>query len=388
MAVRWIIGIVAVLACGALVTGCSGGAASPDSSRSAEQSESQALPPVTAYALGDREVVPIDAASRAVKRALPIESGADTVWQPGSTQVAVAETPRGLTAYILEVGANVVPVNVATDTAGTPISLDVPSSSDAWADALAADPDGATVYVIVSRGNSKPGLVVPIDTATDTVGKVINVGVEPDVIAFAPDGKRAYVANAGDNTVTPINVATGAAGAPIPAPQAANAFDIVFTPDGRTAYVAGSEVTAINVATGTVAATIPVNASHLAITPDGATLYALGNSVTPISTATNIAGTPISVTGGEILMAPDGKTVYVIDQHGELTPIDVATGTAGAKVTDPGGYADDMAITPDGKTIWISDIEDDEIVPFATTAGTMGKPIKIAADPSLVAIVP
>lgn len=286
-------------------------------------SRAGSLPPMTVYALGN-EITPIDAATLAVGRTLPIASGSGLGWQPESSLVAVAETAQGLTAYIpaYRKEGYVVPVDVATDTAGTPISLGEPS------------------------------------------------------------------------TVTPINVATGTTGTPIHAPQDTNAFTIVFTPDGSTAYVAGPEITAIHVATGAVAATIPVSASDLAIAPDGKTLYALGGtmgsgSVTPINTASNTAGTPIPVSSdGEILVAPNGKTVYVVDEAGGLTPIDVATGTSGARVTAPGGYANDMAITPDGKTIWICDSEDSKMIPYDTATTAMGTPIKISGNPTQVAIVP
>jgi len=57
--------------------------------------------------------------------------------------------------------------------------------------------------------------VTPIDVATSTAGQAIRVGREPAGIAVTPDGKTAYVANAGSDTVTPISTATGQAGSPI-----------------------------------------------------------------------------------------------------------------------------------------------------------------------------
>jgi hyaluronoglucosaminidase len=56
-----------------------------------------------------------------------------------------------------------------------------------------------------------------------TVGQPISVGSAPDAVAFTPNGATAYVTNVGDDTVTPIDVATGQAEAPIkvgPAPDA------------------------------------------------------------------------------------------------------------------------------------------------------------------------
>jgi DNA-binding beta-propeller fold protein YncE len=57
--------------------------------------------------------------------------------------------------------------------------------------------------------------VIPIDTATNTAGTPIKVGNGPDTIAVPPDGNTAYVASGSDaygiptaDTVTPVNIAT------------------------------------------------------------------------------------------------------------------------------------------------------------------------------------
>jgi len=87
-------------------------------------------------------------------------------------------------------------------------------------------------------------------------------------------------------------------------------------------------------------------------------------------------------------MAPDGKTLYVVGQMGVMTPIDTATNTAAAAITDNRLVANDMAITPDGKTIYITDFEDSDIVPFDTATQTMGMPIKLKDVPQQVVVAP
>ena len=57
-----------------------------------------------------------------------------------------------------------------------------------------------------------PGLVAPIQTATNTVGKHIEVPKWPGAIALTPNGKTLYAASNPSNTVTPIRTATNKPG--------------------------------------------------------------------------------------------------------------------------------------------------------------------------------
>jgi YVTN family beta-propeller protein len=70
--------------------------------------------------------------------------------------------------------------------------------------------------------------------------------------------------------------------------------------------------------------------------------------VTPISTTTNRAGKPIKILGGPwaIAITPDGKTAYVTSySSGTVTPISTATNTAGRAIkVGKGPYS--LAITP------------------------------------------
>jgi YVTN family beta-propeller protein len=54
-----------------------------------------------------------------------------------------------------------------------------------------------------------------ITTATGAVSAPITVGKGPDAVAFTPNGKRAYVTNYIDGTVSMITTATGAVSPPI-----------------------------------------------------------------------------------------------------------------------------------------------------------------------------
>jgi YVTN family beta-propeller protein len=80
------------------------------------------------------------------------------------------------------------------------------------------------------------------------------------------------------------------------------------------------------------------------------------SAVTPINTATNKAGKAITVGEGPVAIAitPNGKTAYVANiDPGTVTPIRTATNTALKAIkVGPGPAA--IAITPNGKTAYVA----------------------------------
>jgi hypothetical protein len=100
-------------------------------------------------------------------------------------QLAPASQPapaRPVTAYVVNVNGgfpSVTPVDTATSTALKPIT--------GVGRPIAITPDGTTAYA-ANYGNYPydQGTVTPIQTATDTAGKAIKVGTEPEVIVITP----------------------------------------------------------------------------------------------------------------------------------------------------------------------------------------------------------
>lgn len=119
--------------------------------------------------------------------------------------------------------------------------------------------------------------------------------------------------------------------------------------------------------------------------------------VTPISTATNTAGRSIRLPGGigAMTATPDGKTVYVLSglrlskpgsaQPGSVTPINVATDTAG-KPVKVGRGPTAMAVTPDGKTLYVMNAQ--SVTPISVATDTTRKPIKVSGRPEAMMITP
>jgi YVTN family beta-propeller protein len=271
-----------------------------------------------------------------------------------------------------------------------------------------------TVKALVALAGSGNNLgygstVVPIDLSGGTgggptVGRHIHVGTYPDAIAVNPAGTMAYVANYTSNNVTPINLATDRPEPPIPA--GIGPAGIAITPNGKMAYVTddgssstlGNTVTPINLRTGKPGRPITVGSGPqgIVITPDGSTAYVadagaivtgqsgpIGNTVTPINLASRRAEHPITVGNGPTGMAitPDGSTVFVTNLNsGSVSPISTAANTAGSPIAVPGGP---VAVTVAKGAAWVVD------APSGTSPGSNVTPISINTDrPGAPIVVP
>jgi YVTN family beta-propeller protein/autotransporter-associated beta strand protein len=251
---------------------------------------------------------------------------------------------------------------------------------------LAIKGDQSLIYV----STYSAGTVTPIDTATNTAGAAITVGGSPYGLALTPDGKTLYVAIGGTNVVAVIDTATNTVTTTLTGFN--NPTAVVVTPDGKTAYVTdqnSGNLIAIDVATNTLKATIAVGSGpfFLAATPDSQTIYVAdnnfavpgaNNTITVINTVTNtvtatvvVGGTPV-----DVVASPDGRTVYVTNQT-SITPIDVATNTAGTPIVIGSPFG--LTISPDGKTLYVElSNGGGSVAVYDIAAGTFGPSITVA----------
>jgi YVTN family beta-propeller protein len=149
-------------------------------------------------------------------------------------------------------------------------------------------PNGATAYVT----NAGADTVSVIDTVTNSLSATVKVGWRPVDAVVTPDGGAVYVTNTGSNNVSVIStitntvVATLSVGDDFPAHVCRDFLDryrrsrpvhVTVSPDGTRAYVtnAGAESVSVIDATANppkVVATVGVGSIpvHVTISPDGA----------------------------------------------------------------------------------------------------------------------
>ena len=314
-----------------------------------------------------------------------------------SASPAAAAAPSAWTAYVVSYNTDaVIPVNTATHAVGAPITVGSGPS------AIAITPDGSTAYVTdEGTTNTAPGFVTPIDLSTNTPGTAIPVGSGPDAIAITPNGSAAYVGNYNDQTVTPINLVTNTAGTPIPVGGAPTS--IAITPDGSTAYVGRAYESGIqlDLTTNSIQTGASPSGFASAITPDGATVVGTSpqyNNVDVVNPASDTGSTVAVLNDPEgVAITPDGSTAYVAyspftTNKGALLPIPLAdTSAPGTPINLGTNSAYAVAITPDGATAFVTDLTGGNLVPVDLASGTAGAPIPLGSEgtnPIAIAITP
>jgi YVTN family beta-propeller protein len=197
---------------------------------------------------------------------------------------------------------------------------------------LAIAPDGSTLYLLAGVNSSTA--VYAISTATDMVTATFQVPA--GCFTVSPDGKHIYVTGYPGRGISIIDTATNQVHRNAIHTPHFLSREIVLSPDGQTAYVAGGSVAlgtgalVIDLATRTITGTISIPTDFgpgLTVGPNGNLLYfnygrgnaeALEQEILKIvATSTNQVTKRIALTKqgttesfGNVGITPDGKYLY------------------------------------------------------------------------------
>jgi YVTN family beta-propeller protein len=296
------------------------------------------------------------------------------------------------TAYVLAQGGDfVTPFKVASDKTGKPVRAVAPL-------AAVAAPDGKTVYIGAQNapGAIVPGSVIPINVATDTAGRPVKVGAGPRAMAITPNGKTVYVGT--EEGVWSIGTATGKA----EKIDKAATTGIVMMPGGATAYAISPNaktVTPIRTATDKAEKPIPIKLTVSApglvpvLAPNGKHIYIFDTNdwtLITINTGSNTASKPINMPFGvtAAVITPGGGTIYGIElDNSAVVPINPSTGKADKPIATGLG-PEALAITPDGSTVYVANFDAATVTPISTASDKAGKEIVVDGDPFALAFNP
>jgi gliding motility-associated-like protein len=228
---------------------------------------------------------------------------------------------------------------------------------------VTATPVASGFAYIANAGSNN---ISVIDIAVNTVIATIPVGVAPTNVSVSSNGSRVYVSNQGSASVSVIDPATNTVISTIPVGSGPGG--LMGTPRGDKLYVANSNdgtVSVIKTPSNTVQSVIPVGMqpAGLVVSPDGSTVYVTNygdGTVSVISTASDIViGTiSIGVHPVGIAISPDGNQLYVSNGSNYLSIVNALTYIVLAKIQldityqiDPTG----VAASPDGKFVYVAD---------------------------------
>lgn len=196
-----------------------------------------------------------------------------------------------------------------------------------------------------------------------TISAEIGVGSIPTAVAFAPDGRTAYVTNQLDGALGVINVATRTQTATIPLPNGADPFAVVASPDGKQIFISSNQ-TSVYVADAHMLAivdAIPVGdaPNAFALSPNGKHFFVssfVGGTVTEFAIASH-AVVRTYVTGGTpqgLTTNKKGTELYVVNENGYVSLFSVSTGATLATLPlTAGGFG--AAVTPDDNHLYLTE---------------------------------
>ncbi|TDQ78446.1 YVTN family beta-propeller protein [Dongia mobilis] len=223
----------------------------------------------------------------------------------------------------------------------------------------------------------------------------IPVGTHPAHVVVEQSGARAFVTNAGDNSVSVIDLATKALIANIDTGRYPHG--IRMSPDGREIYVANVEDGTLSVidAKGlTEIARIPVGNTPVQVgfTPDGSWVYVSlreENRVAVVDTSTrNLIGSiEVGRNPIQVYATPDGRSVYVANQGSADEPadtvsvIDVASRTV-VNTIRTGMGAHGVVVADDSDWAFVTNIMDGTVSAIEVATGNVIASFPVGRGPN------
>lgn len=348
---------------------------------------------------------------RGLSRILPIAGAAALAFSlPAFAQensAALATTP-GYVFTANEFGSSVSRVELATGKVETvPVSV-AAHNAQVTADGryllVVGQPGGDMEEMAKgSSGMDAKGQLLIFDTAAFSAGpvKTIEVGTYPAHVVADAEGRRAFVTNGGDGTLSVVDLATDAVTATLP--TGAGPHGQRISPDGKELYVA-------NVTDGTVSVIDPIGLKELGrisvgaapvqvgFTPDGSKVYVSlrdEDKVAVIDPAARQVLAKVDVGNGpiQVFSTPDSRFIYAANQGSEEDPgetvsvIEAATNTNVATIrTAPGAHG--VAISPDGALAFISNIYDGTVSVIDTKTNAVVANFAVGEGPNGITYLP
>ena len=259
---------------------------------------------------------------------------------------------------------------------------------------LAMKPVGRVAVALSGRDS-----VVVFDAQSLERRGALPVGKTPHEVAASSDGARAYVANAGDTSVSVLAVdPTPRVAATWFLPDSIRVHDVVASADGRTVWGVAAQrhvVLELDATTGRAR-------RRITVTRPGGWMIALGARPQTL-VVTNLEGGAVTVLDlsmgretilegreGESDAAPTrgGREIWAVNERNDtLTVFDVATGRPLHKIRNGRGPGR-VIFTPDGRSALVVHGADSTITTYDVRTKQRGASVVVPAGPKVIALSP
>lgn len=256
----------------------------------------------------------------------------------------------------------------------------------------------ATLYIT----NTKSGSISIIDTNTFEVTGTIPVGQgKPNRVVFHPDGKLAWVVYDKSHDLGVIDADAKKLVRRVKI--GGNPYNLAFSPDGRSLYVldwssetSADEVIVYDLRAEKVEARIEVSTwpAHGVFSRDGKLFYLSGETagdVTIIDTATRTIANRIVHGGGDamgVALTADGRTLYLAaGENKAILKVDTATNRVTGTIPLP-GVVHEATLTLDGKFLYTTLRKANKVIVVSTADDRIVRTIPQRGYPDLVTMEP
>jgi len=283
--------------------------------------------------------------------------------------------------------------------------------------AIALNPKKAEAYVL-NRPEGGDGSVSVIDTEKNAVVATIPAGRGAAGIAVDPTGNAAYVANAGSNTVSVLDLTARRVLSTV---HSEHPTGVVVAPDGRTVVVVSDLAATVSLWSATAAVptgTMPVGplryrngvsgcagATSAVVLPDSSKAFvacpgtnqvlALGLAVAPGSWQAKydsallsdhtLALLDVGIAPTYLTMKPDGGEIFVSNAgSGAISEISTQTNEVGSTF-GVGNKPAQGVVSSDNSLLWVTDSGSDSLLLYAIDDGKRLPSIRVGSEPDGVA---
>ena len=262
---------------------------------------------------------------------------------------------------------------------------------------LPDDPQTQAGLLLVT--NKSGNTVSLIDTETGRELKRLPTGPGPHEVALTPDGRLAFVADYGSNSLTVIDVGELRVDGSVDLGEHRNPHGIVVSKDGTSVWVTtegSQELVEVDVASRKVkrAITTGQQVTHMVSLVEGREKAYTANigsgNVTAIDTKSGavIRQIPTGAGAEGIATTPDETYVLVTNREaGTLTVIDPATDEI-VHSMDLGGFPIRVEVTPDGKRALVSQARAETVTEILLDGWKVGRVLSIGRFPVGIEIRP